>query len=254
MLAATISFDVELVTFAFVQTGKAGTFHRADMHESIGLPVVADEEAETLHRIEELHGTRRAFAGQLALRRTAAAASAAATGRSLDDVANDLKILRGRLAATINEIELEFLPFSKPFEASTLDSGDMDEDVLATTILLDEAKTLLGVEELDGSLAGSDDLCRHAIAAATAAAAETTAATAAAEATAAATAITAAKTIATAEAIAAPVVSVIARRGKALASTEGIETLFTDIVALVPTPTTSFVVTHNKIRTLSRRS
>jgi 2-keto-3-deoxy-L-rhamnonate aldolase RhmA len=83
----------------------------------------------------------------------------------------------------------------------------VDEHVLATVFTLDEAEALLAVEELDDTLAGADDLGRHAAAARAAEAATAAATWAAAEAATIATAkaaaisTTEAATIAAAEEI-----------------------------------------------------
>src|SRR5690606_13582578 len=139
------------------------TLDRADMHECIGLAIVTRDETEALHGIEELHGAGGLFAGALALR----------AGRALlhrDNVAHDLEVGRGNLAAPVDQIEGQFLPFGETFEARALNLADMDEDVLAATFLLDEAEALAGVEEFHDALAGADDLGRHSAAARSAAA------------------------------------------------------------------------------------
>ena len=67
VLAASIDFDVELQPVTFVEASHARAFDRADVHKCIGLPVIAGNKAEALHRIEELDRSGGAFAGQLAL-------------------------------------------------------------------------------------------------------------------------------------------------------------------------------------------
>jgi hypothetical protein len=141
----------------------------------------------------------------------------------------------------------------------------VDEDIFAATILLDEAETLLAVEELYGALAGADDLGRHAAetaatCAATAAAAGAT--RAAAEATAAAlTAAAAAAEAITAPAAAAetvtttkPVASEIAGgRKSVIPAAKRIETFFAETVALVAAAPASPIVTHISERTFAHR-
>ncbi|MDR6710016.1 cytoskeletal protein RodZ [Novosphingobium sp. 1748] len=126
----------------------------------------------------------------------------------------------------------------------------MHEHIFAAVFTLDEAKTLLSVEELHDALALANDLGRHAATAAAARAAEA-AATAAAKAaatraaaeaatitaaeaaaiTAAAKAVTAAETVATTKAVA--------------TAHEGIETFFAEPVALVSAPAaTPSIKTH----------
>jgi hypothetical protein len=88
-------------------------------------------------------------------------------------------------------LELKRLALGKASKASLLDSTDVHEDVVGTTIYLNEAKTFLAIEKFDDSLARTDDLGRHWWAAgATARGTKATSTTAAA--VAAATAVTAA--------------------------------------------------------------
>jgi hypothetical protein len=83
IFAAAVDFDVEFEPVAFIDRGQAGAFHRRDMDESIGLPIIAADEAEALHRIEEFDGALGLLAGQLALRSaTEATGGAAALTRS----------------------------------------------------------------------------------------------------------------------------------------------------------------------------
>src|SRR3569833_1108376 len=49
------------------------------------------------------------------------------------------------------DVELDLLAFVQAAHAGRFDGGDMDEHVLAAVIGRDEAKTLGGIEELDGS-------------------------------------------------------------------------------------------------------
>jgi hypothetical protein len=115
----------------------------------------------------------------------------------------------------------------------------VDEYVLAAFVALDEAETLLDVEELDLALAGANDLRGHAAAArSTAVAAAETAATA----TTAETAPTAAAVIGEATAAAEPVTSAELRRTPIL---ERIERFFAESVPLVASPAaTTSIVTH----------
>lgn len=196
VLASSIDLDVELNLVALVQAGKAGTLNGADVHECIGLAVITRDEAEALHRVEELDGAGSLFAGELALRRRF----------TLGDgnyVANDRKLAGRDLAATVDELEFQLLTFGETLETRTLNRADVDEDVIAALITLDEAETLGCVEELYDATALANDLGRHT--AASAAAETTTAAAAtraAAEATAARTAAEATTTAAAAEAAA----------------------------------------------------
>ena len=121
----------------------------------------------------------------------------------------------------------------------------MDEDVFATGFLLDEAEALLAIEELHRTLAGAHDLGGHAVETAATAAAATVAAAEAA-ASAAATAATEAVTAAT-EAIAAAAIvaerivwSKVRRR-----AAERIEAILPKTIALIPSATAPFIVTHN---------
>ena len=258
MFAASVNFQVELIAFAFVEARQARPFDGTDVHERIGLAIIAGKEAKALHRIEELDRTGRLFAGQLTLRRAATITAAVPTVAAIttavatrfhgNDIANDLEILSGNLAAAINQIVFELLTFAQPFEAGAFDRADVDEHVLTTTILLDEAEALLTVEEFHGAFASSDDLRGHPVAAAeaTAAAATTvTAAEATATIAAAEAATTATKAIAaTAETIAAAKVITVAETTRRTA--ERIETILPEAVALVPSATAPFVVTHNQ--------
>jgi predicted tellurium resistance membrane protein TerC len=183
------------------------------MHERIGLPVVALNEAEALHRVEELDRTGRLLAGQLPLRRTAGATAIATRAASgalgsrpaifhCHRLAVDLEIGRRNASATIDQREAERLAFGQTGQAGLFDRTDVNEHVLAAIIANDEAEALLAIEEFDDARAFANDLGGHA---ATSAAATTTeaATTAAAAAIATATTATAAEAATTAEAIAA---------------------------------------------------
>jgi hypothetical protein len=185
------------------------------MHKRIRLAIVTHEEAEALHRIEEFHGSLGLFAGQLALRR------GAVTLLHSNNFADNLQILRRDFAAAINQIEFKLLTFCKAGKPGTLDRADMDEHVLSAAFLSDKAEALLAVEKLYGAFARADDLSRHAVksasAAATTTAAGTTTATAARATTAAATteAVSAAAALAIIAIVPAiTATKIIARRGK----------------------------------------
>ena len=213
VLAAAVYFEFEVQAVAFIQRAHACAFDCADVHECVGLAVVALDEAEALHGVEELDRAAGAFAGQLALRATTIAAAEAATvtaeaacagfagfTRTIDHrkgLALDLEVGRRDLAATVHQGEAELLTFGKAGQASLLNGADVDEHVFRAVITDDEAEALLTVEEFDYAGAFANDLRGHAAATAAAEAATTAAAaeaaTAAAETTAAAAeAITAA--------------------------------------------------------------
>jgi hypothetical protein len=95
-------------------------------------------------------------------------------------------------------LELERLALGKTSQAGLFDSADVNEDVVGTTIYLNEAKTFLAIEKFDDSLARTDDLSGHWWAAgATARGTKATSTTAAAAAITAAAISTAAWTAAT---------------------------------------------------------
>jgi hypothetical protein len=172
------------------------------MHEGIRLAVVTLDEAEALHRIEELHDTRRFLARQLALR---------ATLGPLDShrLAFDSQVCRRDATATIDERELERLAVSKVREARLLDRRNVNENVLASIVADDEAEALLRIEEFYDAFSFADDLRRHSATAAAAAAAKA-AATAAAETATSAAAEAATVTVATTAAAAAEAITAAA--------------------------------------------
>ena len=207
VLAAAVYFEFEVQAVAFIQRAHACAFDCADVHECVGLAVVALDEAEALHGVEELDSAAGAFAGQLALRATTIAAAEAATvtteatcagfagfTRTIDHrkgLALDLEVGRRDLAATVHQSEAKLLTFGKAGQASLLNGADVDEHVFRAVITDDEAEALLTVEEFDYAGAFANDLRGHAAATAAAEAATTAAAeaaTAAAETTAAAAA------------------------------------------------------------------
>ena len=196
------------------------------MNKRIGLTVIALNEAEAFHSVEELDRAARTFAGKLTLRsaitcRGATAETAGAwftcfTRRAAighrKGFAIDLQIGRRNLAAAIDQGEAQRLTFGQTCQAGLLDCADVNEHIFATIVTHDKAEALLSIEELYNAGAFPNDLGRHAataaastrataataeaITAAAAATAETVAATKAAAAT--AEAITAAaKTAAT---------------------------------------------------------
>jgi hypothetical protein len=231
------------------------------VNECIGLSIVALNEAEALHRVEELDRAAGFFTGQLALWcATETAASATAWSRSSITVAGrttignghwlaiDLEVGCRDTTATIDEGEAQRLTFGKTGQTGLFDSRDVNEHVFCAIIANDETETLLSVEELYDTGAFTDDLGRHAATSAatataaseTTAAAESAAAAAAAEAiaTTAAEAITAAaaKTVAAAASetaavaasaaafIAAEAVALVASTSAAFTATTSIET------------------------------
>ncbi|KFG90658.1 hypothetical protein BV98_001862 [Sphingobium herbicidovorans NBRC 16415] len=212
VFAATIYFQFEVQAVAFVEGGHACAFHGADVDERVGLTVVALDEAEALHGVEELDSAAGAFTGQLTLRATAAFAAAEAAAFSAEAactgfagcailygerLAFNLEVGRRNLAATVHQGKAELLTFGQAGQARLLNGADVDEHVLCAIVTDDEAEALLPVEEFDYASAFANDLRGHATAAA-ATAAETTAAAAAAAAEAATAA--AAETAATAAA------------------------------------------------------
>src|SRR5690606_25955805 len=200
-LPSSVDLEIELETVAFADPGKARTLDRADVDEGVFLAVIASDEAEALHRVEELDGARGLVAGQLALR----------PGRTLlhrDDISDDLQVGGGNLSSAIDQVELQLLSFGEAFEPRAFDLADVDEHVLAALVALNEAEALLRVEELYLALAGADDLGGHP------AATRRTAISAEASATRAAEAAAARAAVRTAEAVAAapPVIASEARR------------------------------------------
>jgi hypothetical protein len=187
MFAAAIDLEFEGQAVAFVECWKTGTLDSRNVNESVRLPVIALDEAEALHRVEELDGALRLFAGQLAL-------GSALLPLDHYRLALDLKVGRRNPAAAIHQGKAERLPFREIGKACLLNRRDVNEDVLASIIANDETETLLRIEEFDDALGLADDLRGHsATATATATAAKSAAAAAAA------TTITSAETAAVAE-------------------------------------------------------
>src|SRR5260370_39053131 len=72
-----------------------------------------------------------------------------ASRRTLAGSADQRQITRRFLAAIAHDLVLNLLAFVEPRQAGPLDRRDMDEDVLAAGVRLEEAETLLRVEPLD---------------------------------------------------------------------------------------------------------
>ncbi|VVT01877.1 hypothetical protein SPHINGO391_350305 [Sphingomonas aurantiaca] len=174
VLAATIDLELELELVALVQRRHASALDGRDVDECVRLSVVALDEAEALHRVEELDRTGRLLAGQLTL--CATTVTVATTGctragitvtrrAAIGDghrLAVDLEVGCRDTATAIDEREAERLTLCERDHAGLLDSADVDEHVLAAVIANDEAKALLRVEELYDTGAFADDLGRHA--------------------------------------------------------------------------------------------
>jgi hypothetical protein len=196
IFAAAIDLELKLEPVAFVERRDARTLDRRNVNERVGLAIVALNEAEALHRIEELDRPAGLFTRQLALRASATSATATATATALDRhrLAFDTKVGRRDPAASIDKRELERLAVGKISQARLLDRRDVNEHILTAIIANDEAEAFLRIEEFDDAFAFADDLWGHSTAAAAKSAA---AAAAAAESTAAATAGVAAATAVT---------------------------------------------------------
>src|SRR6185437_15651865 len=67
----------------------------------------------------------------------------------------------GRLAgaAVLLDLEVDLLAFDQGRQSSALDSGDVDENVRAARVRLDEAEALGGVEPLDRSSCHKNSPC-----------------------------------------------------------------------------------------------
>ncbi len=262
VLPSSIDFDVEFEPVTFLQITHSRTLNRTNVDERVGLSVIASDEAEAFHRVEELDRTGSLFAGQLTLRGFGALFDG-------DHIANDLQIGRRNFSAAINQVKFQLLTFGQSFKASAFDCADVNEHVFTAAFLLDEAEALLAVEEFHNALASANDLRRHpaAIAATTTAAAraaeaaataaaEAAAAIAAAEAAASATtaAVTAATTAAaaiTAAITAAETAATTEAITTAAAAAERIEVIFAETVTLIAAPAaTSSIKTHKTERTL----
>ena len=244
VLASSINFDVKFKPVTLIEFAHSGALDGADVNESIGLSIIAGDEAEALHGVEELDRAGRLLAGQLTLRCFCFLFNG-------DHVTNDRDVAGGNLAAAINQREFQPLTFGEAFKASPLDRADMNENVFAATLLLDETETLVCVEELYDTLALANDLGRHTAAITAAAASWGTAEAAAASAIAAAKAATRG-TAAAAEAITATAAAktVTTTSSETVTTTatacEGVKTAFrTETIPLVATTSaTTSIETH----------
>lgn len=259
--AAPIDFQFEFEPVAFIEGRHASAFDRTDMHERIGLAVIALNEAEALHRVEELDRAGCLFPSQLTLWSAGAGAAGTTTGGTRASVtiarraavldghwfAINFQISRRNAATTINEREAQRLTLSQTRQPGLLDRTDVHEHIFAAIIANDKAKALLPVEEFDDAGAFPNNLGGHAATAATATGAAKAAATAAAEPTAAAAA---AEAIATAtEAIAATAKAITATTESVTATKAAVETAFAKTIALVfaapaAIPAAPFIETH----------
>jgi hypothetical protein len=155
------------------------------VHEHIFAAIVTLHETKTLHVVEEFNRPISTFASRFALRSTwgriAITATKAATiiaawctvtikgwtvrtRCALTDghwLAIDHEISCRYLAATFHELEFKRLAFCKTSKASLLDCADVNENVIGTSVDLNEPKALLTIEKFNNSLAGTDDLRRH---------------------------------------------------------------------------------------------
>ncbi len=127
-LAAPINLKFEFQPVAFVERRHAGAFNRRDVHERIGLAVIALDEAKTLHRVEELDRARCLFARQLTLRTTGTGTTAraivtvtrrAAIGNG-QRLTFNLQVGRRDTATAIDEREAERLTFGQAGQAGLL--------------------------------------------------------------------------------------------------------------------------------------
>jgi hypothetical protein len=237
------------------------------MDKGVRLAVIAADEAETLHRVEEFDGALALFAGQLTLRSAEAATALAGAfawrGRTDDfhRLALDLEVGRRDAPAAVDQREVQRLTVGKVGKTRLLDRGNVDEYVLAAVIADDEAEALLRVEEFDDALALANDLRGHSAATATTAAKTAAASAAATEATATAAAVAAAATAAAiATATAAATIAEAATECRPVTEASAVESaaetlISTKTVALVTAATTAVTLTpsietHAKIQTL----
>jgi hypothetical protein len=254
--AAPVDLELELESVAFVERRNSGALDSGDVNEGIRLAVIALDEAEALHGIEELDRATGLFAGQLALRAASAAGrtrAAAAAALDRHRLAFDAKVGGRHPTAAIDQREFERLAIGEVGETGLLDRRDVHEHILAAIVTNDEAEALLRIEEFDDALAFANDLRGHsATAAATKTAAATAATAAAAEATAptaAAVTATAAATIAVATAAAAEAAAPAAVAAALLKSDVTRRFIAEETVALVTAapaavPLAPFIETH----------
>ena len=219
------------------------------MNESIGLPIVTSDEAETLHRVEELHRAGGLLAGKLTLRRNF-------TLLDGNDVTDDHEVAGRNLTAAIDELEFQLLSLGQAFKTRAFDRADVYEHIVAAFIPLDEAEALCRVEKFYDAAALSNDLGRHATAARSATAATTAEAATTAAATEAAALATATTVVAAAaEAITASAETVatteaITASKSILSGEERIEIVLSKPIPLVASPSaTTSVKTHLYERT-----
>ena len=85
------------------------------MHKGIGLAIIARQEAETLHTVEEFDSPGRLFTRQLTLRRDGALLH-------WNNIANNLQVLSRYFSAAIDQVELKLLSFRQTFKTGTLNS------------------------------------------------------------------------------------------------------------------------------------
>src|SRR6185437_10318367 len=254
-LAAAIHLELELQPVAFVERRDPRPLDGRNVNEGVGLAVVALDETEALHRVEELDGAARLLTGELPLR-----ASLGPFDRHR--LAFDPQVRRRNPAAAIDERELERLTVSEVRETRLLDRRDVDEHVLTAVIADDEAEALLRVEEFDDALAFANDLRRHSATAAAAEPAATAATAAIAAATAAAESAAVAAVATTAAAAESATVTVAAAAAKAAAFLESAviaKSLFAEAFAFIPTATATVsfapsIETHNLPNSLARLS
>src|SRR5215203_3142260 len=76
IFTAAVDLDLELESVAFIERGDARALHGGNVNKSVGLPIVTLDEAEALHRVEELDRPARLLACELPLRATPAAGAA----------------------------------------------------------------------------------------------------------------------------------------------------------------------------------
>lgn len=238
IFASSIDFNIEFEPVAFIEALHARTFDRTDMDECVRLAIVTGDETEALHPVEEFNRASCPLTSQLTLRRFLLLHG--------DDVADNDQVACRNLATAIDQREFELLPFGQTFKTSALNRADVNEHILAARILLDEAESLVRVEELDRALALANDLRGHS---ATTAAGPTWCTAAAAEAIAA----TRRTAITTAEAARARCAEAISTAAETVTAThEWIETVLAETVPLVPAlAATSSIETHKSERTFA---
>lgn len=163
-LTALIHFQFKLQLVAFFQPAHARAFYGRDMDESIGLAVIALDEAKALGTIEEFYSASSLFTGQFSARGATTVIAATTSSRYFDKVALDLNVRSRNFSAAVNQRKPQGLAFGQALQARSLNLADVDKNVFATTVLNDEAKTFLRIKKFDGSGAFTDNLVRHAAA------------------------------------------------------------------------------------------